>query len=95
MLPQTRPTYVTERIGINAVATAIARIGLIWRETSTGDVGIDGQVEYVSASGHATGRLISVQVKSGLSYSSMRMSANSSSTRRTVTAATGSNIHSP
>jgi hypothetical protein len=32
------PAFVTERIGINAVATAITKLGLIWRETPTGDV---------------------------------------------------------
>jgi hypothetical protein len=50
------------------VAVVIARLGLIWRETPTGDVGIDGQIEYVDASGRASGRLLSVQVKSGTSY---------------------------
>lgn len=68
MLPQTPMTYLTERAGINAVATAMASVGLIWRETPTGDVGVDGQVEYVDDEGQATGRLLSVQVKSGPSY---------------------------
>lgn len=68
MLPKSPITYQTERLGINAVAVAIARLGLIWRETPTGDVGIDGQIEYVDAAGHASGRLLSVQVKSGTSY---------------------------
>ncbi|QCB57044.1 DUF4365 domain-containing protein [Sphingopyxis sp. PAMC25046] len=68
MLPQSPRNYQTERLGVNAVAVAVARLGLIWRETPTGDVGIDGQIEYVDAAGHATGRLLSVQVKSGISY---------------------------
>ena len=68
MLPKSPTTYQTERLGINAVAVVIARLGLIWRETPTGDVGIDGQIEYVDASGRASGRLLSVQVKSGTSY---------------------------
>ena len=68
MLPKTPATYLTERAGINAVASAIANMGLIWRETATGDVGVDGQVEYVDAAGQATGRLLSVQVKAGASY---------------------------
>lgn len=68
MLPKSLSTYQTERIGISAVAAAIAHLGLIWRETPTGDVGIDGQIEYVNAAGHASGRLLSVQVKSGTSY---------------------------
>lgn len=68
MLPKTPATYLTERAGIVAVATAINSLGLIWRETSSGDVGVDGQIEYVDAQGQATGRLLSVQVKSGPSY---------------------------
>ena len=68
MLPKSPSNYQTERLGINAVAVAVARLGLIWRETPTGDVGIDGQIEYVDAAGHASGRLLSVQVKSGASY---------------------------
>ena len=68
MLPAIPANYRTERLGIAAVATAIANLGLIWRETPTGDVGIDGQIEHVNAEGLATGRLVSVQVKSGLSY---------------------------
>lgn len=68
MLPKTPANYQTERLGVTAVASAIAQMGLIWRETSTGDVGIDGQIEYVNADGLATGRLISVQIKSGTSY---------------------------
>lgn len=68
MLPHTSSTYIAERIGVNAVATAISLLGLIWRETSTGDVGVDGQIEYVDTVGRATGRLLSVQVKSGMSY---------------------------
>jgi len=67
-LPNASDTYVTERLGITAVAAAIAKMGQIWRETPTADVGIDGQVEYVDPLGQATGRLISVQVKSGRSY---------------------------
>lgn len=68
MLPKSPSNYQTERLGINAVAVAVARLGLIWRETPTGDVGIDGQIEYVDAAGHASGRLLSVQVKAGTSY---------------------------
>ena len=71
MLPQTPSTYITERNGINAVATAISHLGFIWRETPTGDVGVDGQIEHVDTAGRATGRLLSVQVKSGKSYFSL------------------------
>lgn len=68
MLPKRPSNYQTERLGINDVAVTIAGLGLIWRETPTGDVGIDGQIENVDAAGHATGWLLSVQVKSGASY---------------------------
>jgi hypothetical protein len=40
----------------------------IWREIGTGDVGIDGHIEFVNADGFATGRLVAVQVKAGPSY---------------------------
>jgi hypothetical protein len=37
-------------------------------QTTCVDVGIDGQIEHVNASGQATGQLVAVQVKSGGSY---------------------------
>jgi len=67
-LPKYQTTSTTERLGVNAVAEAIARIGLIWRETPMADVGIDGQIEYVDQDGYATGRMIVVQIKSGKSF---------------------------
>lgn len=67
-LPKYQTTNTTERLGVNAVAEAIARLGLIWRETPMADVGIDGQIEYVDKNGYATGRMIAVQIKSGKSF---------------------------
>ncbi|MCP5005723.1 MAG: DUF4365 domain-containing protein [Planctomycetes bacterium] len=67
-LPKYQTTNTTERFGVNAVAEAIARLGLIWRETPMADVGIDGQIEYVDKDGYATGRMIAVQIKSGKSF---------------------------
>ncbi len=61
-------TNQQERLGVNAVAEAVARLGLIWRETPSADVGIDGQIEYVTAEGAATGRMVAVQIKSGPSF---------------------------
>ena len=61
-------TLWTERAGILAVASEINRLGLIWREQPSVDVGIDGQIELVDAEGRATGRIVAVQVKSGASY---------------------------
>jgi hypothetical protein len=60
--------YPQERVGVAAIQSFAADRGQIWRETPNGDVGIDGQLEYVDASGAATGRTLAVQVKSGPSY---------------------------
>lgn len=67
-LPKVGVTYTQERLGIAAVQAYAAMAGQIWRETDTGDVGIDGQLEYVNGSSFATGRTIAVQVKSGPSF---------------------------
>jgi hypothetical protein len=50
------------------VAAELNRLGLIWRETPSADVGIDGQVELVNDTDEATGWLLAAQVKSGASY---------------------------
>lgn len=73
MLPKAATTYMQERRGINAVAVAAARMGQIWRETATADVGIDGQLEFVdengfAKNGFATGKTVAVQVKPGPSF---------------------------
>lgn len=49
--PKYNQTNSQERLGVNAVAEAMAKIGQIWRETPMADVGIDGQIEYVSPEG--------------------------------------------
>jgi hypothetical protein len=67
-LPTAGRTYSQERRGIAAVQSFAASKDQIWRETNTGDVGIDGQLEYVNDDGYATGKLVAVQVKSGPSY---------------------------
>lgn len=66
--PKYGHTNKQERLGVNAVAEVVARIGLIWRETASADVGIDGQIEYVSPEGAATGQMVAVQIKSGPSF---------------------------
>ncbi|MGF6116366.1 hypothetical protein ABIE30_000966 [Janthinobacterium lividum] len=66
--PQVRETYAQERLGIAAIQIYAARCKQIWRETGTGDVGIDGTLEFVSLQGLATGRIVAIQVKSGPSY---------------------------
>jgi len=67
-LPKSGGTYAQERIGIAAIQSYAAYQLQIWRETGTGDVGIDGNLEFVNTSGYATGRIVAVQVKSGPSY---------------------------
>ncbi len=67
-LPSVSTNYQQERIGIAAIQVYAANNRLIWRETDTGDVGIDGLLEFVNAEGLATGRTIGVQVKAGQSY---------------------------
>ncbi|WP_291982539.1 DUF4365 domain-containing protein [Candidatus Accumulibacter sp. ACC005] len=67
-LPKVGATYVQERLGIAAVQTYAARRQQIWRETGTGDVGVDGNLEFVNPEGFATSRIVAVQVKSGPSY---------------------------
>lgn len=66
--PKYNQTNSQERLGVNAVAEAMAKTGQIWREAPMADVGIDGQIEYVSPEGFATGRMIAVQIKSGQSF---------------------------
>src|SRR5271167_1479117 len=66
--PKVGTSYIQERRGIAAVQGYAATRGQIWRETGTGDVGIDGQLEFVTADGFATGRTVAVQVKAGPSF---------------------------
>ncbi|MFZ4703196.1 MAG: DUF4365 domain-containing protein, partial [Candidatus Methylumidiphilus sp.] len=68
VFPRYNNTNSQERLGVNAVAETMARLGLIWRETPMADVGIDGQIEYVDKEGFATGRIIAAQIKSGPSF---------------------------
>lgn len=67
-LPSVTDSDFTERDGVNAVAVAVNRARMIWRETVLRDVGIDGQIEHVNAFGQATGSMVFVQIKSGASY---------------------------
>ena len=60
--------YCEERFGIAAVQTMVAEICQIWRETATGDFGIDGHMEFLHRDGVAAGMMVGVQVKSGASY---------------------------
>lgn len=56
-----------ERVGVHRVGELIAsELGWIFREQTTDDWGIDAQVEVVEK--EPTGRLIALQIKTGLSY---------------------------
>lgn len=67
-LPKFPQTSSNERVGVMRVATILTEMGLIFRETSNSDTGIDGYIEEVNTNQEATGRLLAVQIKSGASY---------------------------
>lgn len=67
-LPEYSDKQLQERDGVYAFASAVTKKGLIWRETPNSDVGIDGQIEYRNEQGQASGSLVAVQIKSGISY---------------------------
>lgn len=67
-LPQLTENDFTERKGVNKVAECVTDARCIWRELSFRDVGIDGHIEHVNEERQATGRLVLVQVKTGVSY---------------------------
>lgn len=67
----------TERRGMAVLDEVVNKpqaeggLGFLFRELSTSDYGLDGQIEVVEAIGEqveATGKIVSVQVKSGSSY---------------------------
>lgn len=67
-LPKVNNTYFQERHGVLQVGIIINNLGLIFRETTNADVGVDGIAEYVSDDGKATGKIVGLQIKSGESY---------------------------
>src|SRR5690349_21713482 len=66
--PNVSENYYKEREGVLKVALELNSYGYIFRETSNGDVGIDGQIEQVNEKGEATGKIVAAQIKSGNSY---------------------------
>ena len=56
------PSQQIGETGQHLVAKLVSEMGHIWRP-NTADYGIDGQIEVVDRNSHATGRTISVQVK--------------------------------
>lgn len=67
-LPKFPYTAINERTGVLHVASILTQMGLIFRETSNSDTGIDGYIEEVNDNHEATGRLLAVQIKSSTSY---------------------------
>ncbi|MGP3208677.1 DUF4365 domain-containing protein [Serratia marcescens] len=56
------------RAGVHYAGYIFSLEGLIFRETGSTDVGIDGQLELVTSEGIATGLLVGIQIKSGDSF---------------------------
>jgi tetratricopeptide (TPR) repeat protein len=64
----TADTDETDRAGIALCALQVAnQLGLIFREQSTSDFGVDAQAE-MKREGRPTGRLVGLQIKAGPSY---------------------------
>lgn len=59
---------LVSRAGVHYVGYVFSLEGIIFRETSSTDVGVDGQLELVTPEGIATGMLVGVQIKSGDSF---------------------------
>ena len=62
----------TDRIGVSKVETIVNEMGLIFREQTISDYGIDAQIETYADDGYASGELIAVQIKSGSSYANKK-----------------------
>ena len=60
----TADTDATDREGIGVCQVLVTRLGMVFREQSTSDFGVDAQVE-MKRDGHPTGRLVGLQIKSG------------------------------
>ncbi|MFN0290050.1 DUF4365 domain-containing protein [Pedobacter helvus] len=66
--PNVSENYYKEREGVLKVALELNSNGYVFRETSNGDIGIDGQIEHINERGEATGKIVGAQIKSGNSY---------------------------
>lgn len=49
--------------GVHYAGDVFSTEGIVFRDTASTDVGIDGQLELISSDGVATGMLIGVQIK--------------------------------
>ncbi|WP_051336059.1 DUF4365 domain-containing protein [Aquimarina latercula] len=66
--PIVSENYYKEREGVLKLALELNKYGYVFRETSNGDIGIDGQIEYITDKGNSLGKIVAAQVKSGNSY---------------------------
>ncbi|MDR6919986.1 DUF4365 domain-containing protein [Chryseobacterium sp. 2987] len=66
--PIVSENYYKERAGVLKVALELNNYGYIFRETSNGDIGIDGQIEMANSTGRVIGKIVAAQIKSGDSY---------------------------
>lgn len=60
-------TDATDRVGIALCDLRVTQLGMVFREQSTSDFGVDAQAE-MKRGGRPTGRLVGLQIKSGPSY---------------------------
>lgn len=56
--PIVSENYYKEREGVLKLALELNKYGYIFRETSNGDIGIDGQIEYISKEGKSLGKIV-------------------------------------
>ena len=67
-MPNVPNSTITERIGVHYIGYLFSLGGVIFREISNTDVGIDAQIELIDENGVATGKLAGIQIKSGDSF---------------------------
>lgn len=68
MVKKAPPHFAMETAGVIATRKVINDWKWIWRSKGEHDVGIDGEVEIVTASNEPQGKLLGVQIKAGRSY---------------------------
>lgn len=70
-MTKTPDTEFISRAGVHYTGYICALAGIIFRETSNTDVGIDGQIELIDNNNEATGMMAGIQVKSGDSFANL------------------------
>jgi hypothetical protein len=60
---------LTEDAGLAKIHSVCAKMSAVWRPTSSHDLGIDGQIEFLKPRSYeSTGDILAIQCKSGSSY---------------------------